>query len=455
MAAGGSSRHDGDMTETQPQDHPTGATTRSGSGFFDQLRSLGVRRSSDRWVAGVCGGLARRLQVDPLLIRAGMIALLIFGIGFLAYLVAWALLPDEDGRIVSERAIREGDGGGIFLLVVIGLVLFGTGPVFGGPDGWWSLIGVVAVGALVWWLVTRQRGPGAPASGSADGVSPADSDGTASGPSTGSQARPEPVWAPASTRPSGYEPPAATGAGSAAAPSGPGGASSQASSSQASSSQASASTAYRRTKAPGAGLAGFLVVLGAAVVGYGLGQLVGARGSASADLVAMVAAAGAAGLATIVLGLLGRRSALASLTSIVLAVSLLGTWGSTTAPAAGGQQTWRPLADSQRSTYEHTAGQAVLDLRGITEPPAQPEISASVRLGELVIYVPEDVTTRVVAEATLGSISVDDSETSPRSDRGGTSVSIDDVFGEGEPELTVRADVQLGSIRVVPTTDPS
>jgi phage shock protein PspC (stress-responsive transcriptional regulator) len=446
MAGRGSSRHDEDMTETQPQDHPsTGASPRSGSGFFDQLRSLGVRRSSDRWVGGVCGGVARRLQVDPLLIRAGMIALLIFGIGFLAYLVAWALLPDEDGRILSERAIREGDGGGIFLLVVIGLVLFGTGPVLGGPDGWWSLIGVAAVGAFVWWLVTRQRGPGAPASGSVDGAPPAASDPMASHPSTGSQARPEPVWAPASTRPSGYEPPAAAGAGSGATASGSAG----------NSSQASASTGYRRTKAPGAGLAGFLIVLGAAVVGYGLGQLVGAQGSASADLVAMVTAAGAAGLTTIVLGLLGRRSTLASLTSIVLAVSLLGTWGSTTAPASGGQQTWRPLADSQRSAYEHTAGQAVLDLRGITEPPAQPEITASMRLGELVIYVPEDVTTRVVAEATLGSINVDDSETSPRSDRGGTSVSIDDVFGEGEPELTVRADVQLGSIRVVATTDPS
>ncbi|MGA8045531.1 MAG: PspC domain-containing protein, partial [Dermatophilaceae bacterium] len=149
---------------SQPSDpHPPGdrtqpqSTRASADGFFDQIRSAGIRRSQDRWVAGVCGGIAQRLRVDPLLIRAGMIALLLLGIGFLAYLIAWALIPDQDDSILTEKAIRDGDGRGIFLLVIIALGVLGIGPVFSDAGGWWSLIVTVALIAGVWWLVTRAR----------------------------------------------------------------------------------------------------------------------------------------------------------------------------------------------------------------------------------------------------------------------------------------------------------
>lgn len=444
MAAGRAARHDEGMTETQPQDQarpsgpapfdpapsdPTPAAPppqpSSTRGFFDQIRSAGVRRSSDRWIAGVAGGLARRLGVDPLLIRAGFIALLLFGIGFLAYLIAWALLPDEDDSIVAERAIREGDGWGVFLLVIIALSVLGVGPLFSSADGWWSLVMTLAVIAGIWWLVTRYRGTTPPAGSPTDGGAPAG----ATTPSAGSV--PQPVWAPATTRPWGYEPPPTTAPPQAAT---------------------QASTAYRRPKARSAGFAGLLVVLGAAVLGYGLGQAIGATGTASADLVAMIGATAAAGLATIVLGLLGRRSALTSLVSIGLAISLLLTWGVTTTPEGGGEKTWPVAADSTVSTYEWNAGQATLDLRGITEPPAEDDITATVSFGELVVYVPEGITTRVVTDAWLGEVTVDG--TSQPQD--GPTVKTDHVFGDetDEPALTVRANVRVGAIRIV-TTDPS
>jgi hypothetical protein len=358
-----------------------------------------------------------------------MIALLLLGVGFLAYLIAWALIPDRDGSIVAEKAIRHGDGWGIFLLVVIGLGILGIGPVFSDAGGAWSLLVTVAVIAGVWWVVTRARSTtgAAPAPPNVPGA------GTPSptGPGfTATPGRPEPVWAPANAAPQGYEPPPAYAH-----------------------SAASASTAYDRPK-PRGGFAGFLLALGAAVLGYGIGQLVGPLGGASADLVAMLFATAAGGLATIVLGLLGRRSALTSLLSIILAVSLVGTWGITGAPAGGGQRVWEPTAQTLTSSYTWNAGQATLDLRGVTEPPEQSEISADVSLGELVIYVPEGITTRVVSSAELGSINVVGSGgTTVSENEGGTSLDTEHVFGDGAIDLTVNATVRLGSIRIVGPSD--
>lgn len=391
-----------------------------------------MRRSSDRWVAGVCGGLARRFGVDPLLIRAGLIALLIIGIGFLAYLVAWALLPDENDSVLAERAIRDGDGWGIFLIIVIALSVVGVGPFFAGSDGWWSLVVTVGLIAGVWWLVTRQRGGGA-VSGAPTPEPPAAGGMSAADQSTSGSARPQPVWAPATASPLGYETPGAN---------------------RPRPSTAQASSAYSPPKAPRAGLAGLLVALGAAVLGYGVGQAIGAVGGASADLVAMTLATAAAGLSTILLGLLGRRSALTSLLSIALTISLLATWGVTTAPEGGGQTTWRPVAESTVSTYAWNAGQATLDLRGITERPEQRDITASVSLGELVIYVPEGITTRVVSDAWLGGVTVTGGEASSASQsQEGPTMTAEHVFGDGSPDLTVNANVRLGSIRIVSPDD--
>lgn len=57
-----------------------------------------VRSRSDRMVAGVCAGLANYFNMDVTLVRVlvAAIAIVTGGAGVLAYLVAWALIPDED-----------------------------------------------------------------------------------------------------------------------------------------------------------------------------------------------------------------------------------------------------------------------------------------------------------------------------------------------------------------------
>lgn len=52
------------------------------------------RSSLDKQLGGVCGGLAEYLELDPSLVRIAAILLLCLGgTGFLAYLVAWVVIP--------------------------------------------------------------------------------------------------------------------------------------------------------------------------------------------------------------------------------------------------------------------------------------------------------------------------------------------------------------------------
>jgi phage shock protein PspC (stress-responsive transcriptional regulator) len=55
-----------------------------------------VRPVDDRWVAGVCSGIARYFGLDPTLIRVVWILLIcLAGTGILAYLICWLVVPSE------------------------------------------------------------------------------------------------------------------------------------------------------------------------------------------------------------------------------------------------------------------------------------------------------------------------------------------------------------------------
>jgi phage shock protein C len=53
------------------------------------------RSRRNRMIAGICGGLGDYLSVDPTIVRLIWIVGLFAGFGFLAYLVAWILIPEE------------------------------------------------------------------------------------------------------------------------------------------------------------------------------------------------------------------------------------------------------------------------------------------------------------------------------------------------------------------------
>jgi phage shock protein PspC (stress-responsive transcriptional regulator) len=63
---------------------------------YQQPKRL-TRTRDDQKVAGVCGGLARYLNVDPTLVRvAAVVALVLaFPATAVAYVVGWAIMPQE------------------------------------------------------------------------------------------------------------------------------------------------------------------------------------------------------------------------------------------------------------------------------------------------------------------------------------------------------------------------
>lgn len=59
------------------------------------------RPQHDRMLAGVASGVARYLDIDPVIVRIALVVLAFFGgIGIVAYLAGWLLIPGE-GRAAS------------------------------------------------------------------------------------------------------------------------------------------------------------------------------------------------------------------------------------------------------------------------------------------------------------------------------------------------------------------
>jgi phage shock protein PspC (stress-responsive transcriptional regulator) len=55
-----------------------------------------LRSRNDRWIAGVCGGIGEYAGVDPNLVRLLAVVGAVFSAGtlFLAYIVAWIVMPE-------------------------------------------------------------------------------------------------------------------------------------------------------------------------------------------------------------------------------------------------------------------------------------------------------------------------------------------------------------------------
>lgn len=55
------------------------------------------RSMSDKYLAGVCGGVAKYLGVDATIVRVVFVLLALAGVlpGLLAYIIAWLIMPAE------------------------------------------------------------------------------------------------------------------------------------------------------------------------------------------------------------------------------------------------------------------------------------------------------------------------------------------------------------------------
>ena len=434
--------------------------------LVEAIHRLQVWRSRDEvWLAGVCGGFAQRVRIDPVVVRVGLIVLTMFsGIGFVAYLVGWMLLPHVDRPSVAEKAMaRHGYSWAsvsaliavpaLALVLVVGSgsrVDFGGGFLF---PGW--LVVPALVGIALYWRGRRRIEPAPPVSGSAPIDAPWGPDTTATpatargpgtpatawglgttattwGPGTPATATPATAWAPSSAGPS--NPAAATP--STGRP-GPGRHSSR------------RVLATRRHGRPRAHPLVALVTAGAALATYGL-VLVLHNHSALAGKGLVVALGAALALVAVVLvgiGLSGRTGGLTSFLGWSLALATAIAAGGTTSTGRDGvgDRVWIP-SDLSRTSYSLGLGDATLDLSNLVRPTTAtaPQISVRLDAGSLRIDIPADLTVTVNANVRFGEI--DDNGTVTSTTSAGKAVSRVTSQGDGSADLVVNANVEFGEL---------
>jgi phage shock protein PspC (stress-responsive transcriptional regulator) len=416
-------------------------------GLYDALRRPGVARASDgRWFAGVAAGLARRLGIDPLVVRAGFILLgLLFGMGLAVYFVLWLLMPDERGRISLEQALKYGDGHSIFLLIVAVVVLFSGGPWFGNDNGGGiRFFGFAALAVGTWWFLTRtDSGKEILRSANWSGRSPA----AAAGSTPAGEASTSPAGPAASSGLSTGN--AAANAGAASWPPPTGNPSIPVT-------VAVPTPPSERTR--GIGFAAGLLVLGAAIL-----TAVGVTSAAErlawqGSHLAVGIAAGLAvlGLGIVISGIAGRRAGWLAPFAVAAMVASLFTSvmpHGLTQPFSVGERSHEPTVLAEEQTYQLGIGELQVDLTSAdySTRDGVETITATVGLGELILVVPEDVRVTVHASGRAGEIvAFDSNEGGAQTSRGGTILDETFTYGpkDASEDIIVDAEVGLGQITI-------
>lgn len=487
-----------------PQSRPHGTDA-----FFDSLRRSGVVRTQDRWIGGVAGGVARRLGVDPLLVRGILVVLTIFGgLALVAYGIAWALLPEEsDGRIHLQEAIRGRfdaalAGAAAFTLVGLFRPAFWFDPNGWAPGwvialGWLGLVATLVVVGVV--LASRPARPptappppgwappaapdqtGTPMS-TTDTTPSADGPGTPDG--TATSVLPTPgTGAPTATYPPGY--PAPADAPTAAYPtpypasSSPGYAGYQGGYASTPYAPPAATAppvttapyawqpppARTRAQGPGPVLTGVVLAL---CLFAGAGVLLAERaGALTASTLLTVAGISLAllGLGVLVAGVRGRRSGvlggLAVLVGLVavpgaLVVATVPTWGEVVAGSGivvAGDTRWAPtsVAEAEQG-YAYGVGQARLDLTGVPLTAGERvTVPVSAGAGSTTVVVPSGEPVEVRVQLGAGDIRTSLSDDWDRTVGSADSTTATGLSGT-DLDLTLRSPVP-GAPTLVVTVD--
>jgi hypothetical protein len=372
------------------------------------------------------------LGVDPLIVRGIFIVLAIFaGVGVLLYGLAWALLPEPDGRIhVQEAAAGRWSGGmtGALITTLIGLPGLGSG-VWGwdrhGFGGFiWTVFWLGGIGYLVYYLIRRNKTlngappmsahahPGGPTN-SADpagqqGQAPAADTAAFAAPSSGSTSYgstsygstpyagtpygstgPGPDWGP--PPPARPTPPPANGYGPGA--SGP------------------VPPAKPRNLGPGAPAvavtAGLALLVGGGIKALDAANVIDLGDSSNA----VVWASGAAvlGLGILFAGLRGRTSGILGFFAVVALII-----GAVFNVVPNGDRfrfqdaDWSPASIEQaRAGFEITGGRGTVDLTKLAlNPPLGTDVVVpiDVTASNVTVVIPQTVPVQIQADMTMGNL---------------------------------------------------
>lgn len=116
-----------------------------------------LRDSRRRVLGGVCAGLARAWQVDPVLVRAAavVVAVVTSGLAFFVYLALWLALPLD---VVRRRGPRTP----VRALVALALLVLAAGVTVPQSRGATFGFAILAALALLWYAANRAGRPAAP-----------------------------------------------------------------------------------------------------------------------------------------------------------------------------------------------------------------------------------------------------------------------------------------------------
>jgi signal transduction histidine kinase len=158
-----------------------------------------TRDTDHAMVAGVLAGIARRLGVDPILVRIGFVVLVVAtaGAALLVYVIAWPFIPADKERsepigkaerwlreVSRPRRLRLAAGVGLLTLAVL-LILRELG-IWWSDAVIWPLV-MAASGAALLWAQSRAMQPGPEVEARA--LQADDPAGAATAPSVGRPAR--------------------------------------------------------------------------------------------------------------------------------------------------------------------------------------------------------------------------------------------------------------------------
>jgi phage shock protein PspC (stress-responsive transcriptional regulator) len=381
---------------------------------WDDIRDLGrIRRSrSDRKVSGVAGGLARHLDIDPLILRVAFVVLTFFGgVGLLLYVALWLLLPEDGSDWARIKLDRRSRAVALVLVGALALILLFSHGWWGGDGGFFVLCVVVVAAAVV---ISTQL----PHRGDRRDVPPPHGDG-APDPAAGetSSAAPTSYAVPPYTQPQ----------------------------------TVSYATPYAQAEQPrpvnprkrGPKLFWFaLAVMAVALGALGVADLAGLDVAPSAYPATVLALSA---VFLLVGSFFGRAGGIILVGLLAAAVTV-----GTTIADRWDPHTTRvvPVSSAQVSdSYSMDVGELVLDLSDVSDPQSLDgrEIAVTGNVGHLDIRVPADVT--VVADTHVTGIG---GINAFGDDGGGIDTQVSTVHdaGPGAPRLTIDAELHVGGIDV-------
>ncbi|MGJ9406179.1 PspC domain-containing protein [Nesterenkonia aurantiaca] len=150
----------------------------TGRRFFDWMRTTGLVRPEEGWLGGIFAGISLKVGWDAALVRGlGVVAFIIFfSPAALLYGLAWIFIPDREGRIHAQQAVRgdytSGFIGGAVLTVIGALNIFTPVSIAGPLAVLLNLVILAAVGWAIYVMVRnhRRRSSTAGTQGSASGA---------------------------------------------------------------------------------------------------------------------------------------------------------------------------------------------------------------------------------------------------------------------------------------------